>query len=375
MITAAPNSKTKNKQMIENNFKIHQILTGENAFYHACNYEEITRQEMDSMDSSKALNKPIYTYTTENKVWRFAKDIFSVIIFPIGLYRLIHSLAGKIIVPASLYDHADLKRKNINLIDEWKLKRISIEVDGYIIDATIMGKASTLGNGRWLLSSNGNCEFYEDKLRDDSFKHILSELNGNAIVFNYPGVGSSTGMPNRNAMAKAYCAMLKFLEDQENGIGAKEIIGYGHSIGGGVQGDALLCYPLKQDVKYCFVKRQTFSDLDTTVSHLMHRLLGFLVKVLGWNMSSVESSKKLKAPEIIMQTADVSEYEDISGQSQKIKDDGVIPAEASLAKKLLDDKRPFVGEKYFLGIPEGHNDSLSNPDHLVTKIKEMLKTT
>lgn len=365
------------KQMSEKSISIKQILSGENAFYNQFNYKDVTSQEMAS---SKPLNKPIYTYNTENKVWRIVKDIFSVIIFPIGLYRLIHSLAGKVIVPASSptlmgypSDHADQSRKAVNLNDKWKVKRISVEVDGYIIDAAIMGKASTLGNGRWVLSSNGNGEFYENKLQDSSFKHILSELNGNAIVFNYPGVGSSTGMPNRNAMAKAYRAMLNFLEDQEKGIGAKEIIGYGHSIGGGVQGDALLSHELKQDVKYVFVKSRTFSDLSTTASHLTNRLFGFLVKVLGWNMSSVKSSKKLKAPEIIMQTAKVSNYTDISNHSEKIKHDGVIPAEASLAKKLLDDQKTFLGKKYFLGIPEGHNDDLSNPAHLVEKIKEMLK--
>lgn len=333
------------------------------------------------MASAKPLNNATYTHNTENKVRRVVKDIFSVIIFPIGLYRLIHSLAGKVIVPASSpalmgysSDHADRSRKAINLREEWKVKRISVKVDGYTIDATILGKACTLGNGRWVLSSNGNGEFYEDKLGDHSFKDILSKLGGNAIVFNYPGVGSSTGMPNRNAMAKAYRAMLNLLEDQEKGVGAKEIIGYGHSIGGGVQGDALRSHELKQGVKYTFVKSRTFSDLSTTASHLTNRLLGFLVKVFGWNMGSVESSKKLKAPEIIIQTANVSDYTDISGQSTEIIHDGVIPPKASLAKKLLDDKQSLPGNKYFMGIPEGHNCRLNDPTHLVAKINEMLKT-
>jgi Chlamydia CHLPS protein (DUF818) len=127
-------------------------------------------------------------------------------------------------------------------------------------------------------------------------------------------------------------------------------------------------------VKYVFVKSRTFSDLSTITSDLTNRLLGFLVKVFGWNMSSVESSKKLTAPEIIMQTASVSDYTDISGQPEKIIDDGVIAAKASLAKKLLDDQQPLVGNKYFMGIPDGHNENLIDPTHLVGKIKEMLQT-
>jgi len=364
--------------MNTNNISIKKILSGESAFYNQSNYEEVTRKEMAS---ARPLNSATYTYNTENKVWRVVKDIFSVIIFPIGLYRLFHSLAGKVIVIASSptlmqysSDHADQSRKAIHLNGEWKVKRISVEVDGYTIDATLLGKASTLGNGRWVLSSNGNGGFYEDKLRDHSFKHILSELDGNAIVFNYPGVGSSTGMPNRNAMAKSYRAILNFLEDQEKGFGAKEVIGYGYSIGGGVQGDALRSHELKQGIKYVFVKSRTFSDLSTAASHLTNRFLGFLVKVFGWNMGSVESSKKLKAPEIIMQTANVSDYRDISGQPEKIRHDGTISAEASLAKKLLDDKQPLLGNKYFMGIPEGHSWKLNDPTHLIAKINEMLKT-
>lgn len=352
-------------------FLVKQLLSGENAFYNQTDYEEITREEMES---SKPLNKPIYTHITENKIWRIVKDIFSVIIFPIGLYRLIHAIAGKIIVPASLRSSAYVNniRKTVNLKSEWKVKRISVEVDGYTIDATIMGLASTLGNGRWVLSSGGNGEFYENKLNNYFFKNILTQLEGNAIVFNYPGVGSSSGMPNRSTMAKAYRAMLNFLEDEKKGIGAKEIIGYGLSIGGGVQGEALSSHELKKNVKYVFVKDRTFSDLSTTASHLTIRLLGFLVKIFGWNISSVESSKKLKAPEIIMQTADVATYADVSDHPEKIKDDGVIFAKASLAKKLLEDKQSFVGKKYFMGISQSHNEYLWDATPLVAKINEML---
>jgi alpha-beta hydrolase superfamily lysophospholipase len=182
--------------------------------------------------------------------------------------------------------------------------------------------ARGINNGRWLLASNGNGEFYEYKLHDHTFKQILTQLNGNAIVFNYPGVASSSGWPNRFAMMKAYHALLNFLEDQEKGVGAQEIIGYGHSLGGAVQGDALLTHDFKQGIKYVFVKSLTFSNLRVTAALLTNRLLGLLVRVLNWNMGSEESSKKLRVPEIIMQTANVDNYTDISGRPELIIDDG-----------------------------------------------------
>ena len=283
-----------------------EILNGEKAFYNQPDYLQATRRDF-------AQNEPMpvnYKLVTEYNIIRIAKQIFSIIIFPILIHKFVHALVGKIVIlPASTpgimglpESHATDSRSKIRLEDDWKYKRITVEFDGYKLDAMIVGRASTLNNGRWVLASNGNGEFYEDTLGSHDFKQILSAVKGNAIVFNYPGVGASSGLPNRQAMAKAYRTMLNFLEDRENGIGAKEIIGYGHSIGGGVQGDALKTHKLKKDVKYVFVKSRTFSNLST-LAHL--RGLGFLVKLLGWNMDPVESSKKIQAPEIILQTASV----------------------------------------------------------------------
>lgn len=352
-------------------------LNGDRAFYNQPDYLSATQRDF-------AQNEPLpvnYTWNTENKIIRIAKQIFSIIIFPIGIYKLLHILAGKILLPASspslmgfTENYANDRRSNIPLNGDWKYKRITIEVDDYKIDAAIVGKASTLNNGRWVLSSNGNGEFYEGKLSYNSdFKQILSQVNGNAIVFNYPGVGASSGLPNRHAMTNVYRSMLNFLVDQKNGIGANEIIGYGHSIGGGVQGDALKTHKLKKDVKYVFVKSRTFSDLSTIASILTSKLLGFLVKILGWNMDSVESSKKLQSPEIIMQTANVKDYEVIN-DSSKIIDDGIITANTSLAKALLEDNKCPKKNKVFIGMPELHNDELKDPSFLAQKIESLLKT-
>lgn len=354
------------------------ILSGDKAFYKQTDYESATKRDLAQ---NKPLSEVSYTWNTEHKTTRIAKLILSIIIFPIGMYKLLHVLAGKVaLLPASNptimrifhgypKDYANILRKEIEIDpseDGWKHKRITVEVDGYKIDAMITGKASTLSNGRWMLFSQGNGEFYEEKLAginpgtlQNDVQSILSEVKGNAIVFNYPGVGSSSGLPNRHAMEKAYRAMLNFLEDRENGIGAQEIIGYGHSIGGGVQGDALKTHELKKDINYVFIKSRTFSSMSAAASFLTLKPLGFLVKMLGWNMGSVESSKKLQAPEIIMQTVSKPLCEELS-DSSLIVNDGVIHPDASLAKKLLleSQKSPMIN-KTFIGIREGHNDGLS----------------
>jgi hypothetical protein len=352
------------------------MLHGEKAFYDQPDYLKSTRKDL----CQKRL--PVtYTWNTESKYRRIAKQILSIVVFPIGVYKLLHSLAGKAaILPSSNpslmgypKNHAAKSRRNICVYGDWKYKRITIAVDGYKIDAMIVGKASTLNNGRWVLASNGNSGYYEDKLSNSyDFKQVLSKVNGNAIVFNYPGVAASSGIPNRKGMEKAYRAMLAFLEDKKQGIGAQEIIGYGHSIGGGAQGDALGKHELKKDIKYVFVKKQTFSNLQQAVSNLMARPMGFLVKIMGWNIDSTASSKKLKVPEIIMQTAKVKDYEELK-DSTKIIDDGVIYAKGSLAKNLLDDQSCPKENKTFIGMSERHNDPLEDPTFLAEKIEASLK--
>lgn len=350
------------------------ILSGKNAFYNQPDYLASTVRDLKA---DKAL-PPIYTHNIESKIIRIVKAIFALIIFPIALYHLLHGLIGKIVLPASSptlmglsKNHANESRQNIHLSPEWKLKRITVEVDGYKIDGAIMGTEATLGNGRWVLASNGNGEFYEDKLSSYAFKTMLEAKKGNAIVFNYPAVGASSGLlPSRQAMTKAYKAMLTFLEDKEKGIGARQIIGYGHSIGGGVQGDALQTHPLPKVFKYIFIKSRTFSNLSSIAAHLVSIIpcVGLVVKMVGWNIDSIVSSKKLEVFEIILQTARVNKAEKLT-DSSKIIHDKVIPAEVTLGKALLDDDSCPKDNKLFIGIPEYHNQPLQDFSFLTSHIE------
>lgn len=353
----------------ENKSSFADILSGKNAFYKADDYVETTKRDF----SVKSTLPATYVWNTQGKIMRVVKTIFSYLFFPV---LLVHSLAGKHtgLLPASNLEmmgldegHAVRSRKNMDFDGEWKYKRFTIDVDGYQIDTVITGKASTLGNGRWVVDSNGNGEFYEYKLKDREFTQFLTGMNSNGIVFNYPGVASSSDGPSRYAMAKAYRAVLKFVEEE---IQAKKIVGKGFSIGGGTQGDALNNYKLKPDIKYVFIKIKTFYDLAAAASYLTHPILGGLVKLLGWNLSSVESSKNLPVPEIVVQTAAVDEPEELK-DSSKLIGDGVIANEASLAKVLLDDDSCPKHNKTFIGVYGGHNTPFDTSS-LIKKAKEYL---
>jgi len=351
---------------------------------------------------------PSRTFESNSKVWRIAKEvlyalgaafllyssfyllgsyftIFQTLGLPtpfilpaipltfVPLSRWAHSLPGSLIVPASSYTHSELSpfRKNLkevcNRLD-FQIKRFSIQVDGEQIDAVMLGKIENLQNGRWTLVSGGNGECYEYST-DDSLMRLLNHLGSNAIVFNYPGVGASSGKPNRDLMIGAYEALLKVLEED---IQAKTIFGYGHSIGGGVQAEALKGHQFKSGVKYLSIKSRSFSDLSETAANLMFKPLDLLVRLLGWNLETAKCSKELtKCPELILQTAKSSPYSEIS-RLEDIVHDEIIDPSHSLAAKLLKDK---PSHKYLMGIPDYHNDGLSKEScaAISKKAEEMLQ--
>ena len=338
-------------------------LSGEEAFYNTPKYKERTKREMARV---KPL-APSYCYQSEHSSFSF---------------NFMHALAGRVaLLPASTpqilgypSDYADQQRSKLEMDSIWHYKRFSILVDGDLVDATVIGRISTLGNGRWVLASNGNGEFYEEKLsRNKWFRTFIKDLDANAIVFNYPGVGASEGSPSRDTMVKAYKGFLTFLEDKNKGIGAKTIVGFGHSIGGAVQTEAFKDHLLQSNIKYALVKSRTFSDMRAAASDLIHPALGMAVGVLGWGMDNKNGSKNLSIPEIILQTAAVDEYEVLT-DSSKIIGDGIVSKEAALAQVLLDDPSCPKANKVFIGIPETHNEAISDPSFVAQKTLKLLKS-
>ncbi len=350
------------------------ILYGPNAFYNKRDYYGETRKELDRLEPPK---EPSYRCTIEPKVWRVAKKIFSFIVFPIALFDLWHVVLGKFLliraasplVVGSTSEHALKLRKNVSLSTQWKIKRIAVEVDGYTVDAAIVGRAETLGNGRWVLAANGIEGFYEKQLKNHNFKKILRETGANGLVFNYPGVGSSSGWPSRSGMIKAYQAMVEFLE---KGIGANVIISEGYSMGGGVQSAVYSNHTFKDGIQYLMIKNRTYCDLSSAVYHFFGTIAGVVLFFMGWNICSEKFSKKTKVPEIILQTANVDQAKEISTVTA-IKHDGIVHANAAYAKPFLAWEKDQ--NRRILGIPEQHADYLkaSTVEKLTETIKEILK--
>lgn len=279
----------------------HTLLQNENgkkAFYDQPGYGERTLADF------KAKRTPVtFICNTEFRIVRFVKQILSIIIFPIYLYKMAHSLVGRRILPIF-----DVTKKNDdplptaqNIEDEnEKFKPITVEVDGVEIDGLITGTPATLNNGRWILMSSNDNNGNKYPICSYEFQ---SSLSANMLTFNFPDIKNSSGRISRQAMVKAYQAMLKFLES-DNGIKAKEIIGFGHSYGAAIQAEALSTHKLRDGIKYVFVTSRAFSSLTKVPAILKSRINSLLVKLFGWNVDVTKFTANLKAPEVTVDPFD-----------------------------------------------------------------------
>lgn len=254
------------------------------------------------------------------------------------------------------------------------------EVDELTLDTMIVGKKETLSEGRrWLLISAGNGEFYELICCDPDLYSLANRLKANILLFNYPGVGASQGTVNATTLGKAYHAMLRLLEDKEEGIGAKEIIGYGHSLGGGVQAEGLNIHKLDPNIRYVFLKSRTFSTVGDEAGSFLTGIscLGATLSLLNLNLDCVSSSKKLKCREIILQTTTDNKYVELTPESDLKKllpdRDPVITREATLVKALLTDPGCPKESKRIIGIPQDHNGGFPSINFLTNLIEEEIQ--
>ena len=259
------------------------------------------------------------------------------------------------------YVDLDILRMKSAYLEGWKVKRLSVKVDNCIVDASIFLRPIYENTGRWVLISLGLGDFYERIFSSANIQNLLISLQANCLLFNYPGVGCSTGSPSRSGMIASYHAMLRYLEEN---IQAKEIIGYGHSLGASVQAEALLNFTLSNNIKYCFIKDRGFANLRTVVEHQMGSAVAQLIDILGWKFSSVESSLKLEAPELIIQTVD---------DEGKFIDDGQIPANATLGQALFPNDAGETNRKRLLKVTQKHNEPMTDLAPLVCEVNQLLK--
>lgn len=307
-----------------------KYLAGKNAFFNDADYTNKLKKEFNAPAASCLYqankNNPIDTHSQDSLPALFAKPL---------------------IIPAMIRP-TQFGTTLSEQPDPWKFKRLTVQTkNGLDLDAAIMGRPSTLPNKKWVLVSVGRRDLYEERLVSKAFQNFLTQINANALLFNYPSIGASKGNRNTKNLVESYQTMLHFLEDNKQGIGAKTIIGYGYSLGGGIQGESLKTYNLqdglKKGIRYIFIKDRTFSSLERACKSITKGCLDWMIPHAQLSLDSVESSKKLaelQIPEIIIQTTD-AERNTIS--------DGVISKNAALQTAIQTLSFP---NKWFINFTE-----------------------
>lgn len=264
---------------------------------------------------------------------------------------------------------ANQLRADIPLKSEWKFKRLTIDVNGHLVDAVIVGKPSTLNNGKWMIVANRINEVYEEKLKPGSdFMQLVDKLNCNAIVLNYPAVGQSAPKKGwgqnslrRDSAALSSEAALQFLEDKDKGIGAKTIISYSHLSGGWVQEDVLRVHALRPAIKYVVVRNNPIAERGSNSSFFK-----YVLDFTGLDFFNVRTSNTLEIPEVILSPAKVVVSEELH-ESSKLSKNG-----HPLANAILNDPSCDKTRKLIIGTPEHYEGEIHDPKFLAEKIDLLL---
>jgi alpha-beta hydrolase superfamily lysophospholipase len=104
----------------------------------------------------------------------------------------------------------------------------------------------------------------------------FNEMGFSMLIFDYPGFGSSTGIPNEYNCIKCSEKFYKYLIDVQN-FTNKDIILYGESIGGSIAASLANIY----NVKY-LVLQSTFTDVKEIIKNIISFDV-FMVNNIGFN--------------------------------------------------------------------------------------------
>ncbi len=274
-------------------------------------------------------------------------------------------------------------------LQRWNLERMTIRVDNDFIDVAL-AKCTDFSTKRWIIYTGGNGESMAATLPtrrhlfslEESLKYnakqlhefsrewgeiqtqeflacdvmrLADKLDSNVLFFDYPSIGKSRGQLSAEHIKRAYLGVLQYLEDEKSGPGAKEIIGYGRSLGGAIQAHALDGYTFKQGTRYAMVKDRTFGNLNETIRSLFGTAIAHLASFIGYfDYEPSAQSQRLQVPEIVVQCTK--------------ENDGMISSKCSLQEALR--KTEAVGNKTFINADdaEGDFDFISHNSRLPQRV-------
>lgn len=216
--------------------------------------------------------------------------------------------------------------------EKFECRRVCMDKSGISYDAFAFEHETTKGNGQWVVIAGGNCMIGE--YHGDEFVRDFKEKGFNVLFVNGPGVGCSTWFPTSYSIGAGQEAGLQFLEKV---AGAKKILQYGLSLGGGAIGEAVQYHDYKVDeIDYLVWSDRSFDTLSNAASSMVTKAVKPIFFLLGIELNGVKGAKKLQElgiPLIVTQNSQLVAGNgllplDLDGEDAGT--DGVIPNATSM---------------------------------------------
>lgn len=276
--------------------------------------------------------------TTAQKVGRVFYLILSIIIFPIGIARLIgyaihQAFLHKTILPLNgkpgPYKQGKVAEALEDLSRNHNAEQIRVPTPhNDHLDALFI--PGTAHPEKVILFACPNNAYAAEMLTSD-IKKMVSELGASCCAANPPGVGNSEGSVSLENLDLTVYSMLHYLTEEKK-IKPEDIVVYGYSIGG-----MELCRGVKlfeeehPEVKIDVVHDRSFSSLTTIIKEVVRKdlssCLAPLAQFTAWSSGLISDAK--------------DSFDHLRGRKLVIyhTNDESIPYPASLAQAIFNDER------------------------------------
>lgn len=307
----------------------------------------------------------VFNYdSTSNKIARVAYLVFSILVFPVGIVRLIGyainiNATKNAILPGVDTCKEALKNARERVLNHSEFisrcQRHTIETADHVkLDTIVVNNLEQIkkpiNEQKFVVFFTGNSGSYEGAF--DELLHFSNETGANVYTGNYRGVGESEGFPTGfKDLVMDGEAMIQFLLSK--GVKSKNILIYGWSMGGAV-GTHVAALHQKTGDEMNLANDRSFASFVKEVKELLGKIghsflnhrgclvritgafitvgipiaLG-LIQALGWNFKNVEQYKKINGHKFIIYHPE----------------DGIIPYKASLYKVIKESQMTKADKK------------------------------
>lgn len=305
-----------------------------------------------SQDIFKTAEKTAKKNRLINKITRITWNIFSIIVFPIGIARLTvfaaKQLASFVILPAAGMFNLEEKKKELKKNPSPQLQKeidkllglhrargtfikdpsknaeqVTVRTaDGIDLDTlTIEHKSQQSqphAQQKWIVYFLGNVSCYEDCL--DELKVISDQTEASVLVGNFRGVMRSKGSAkSSHDLVLDGEAMVQSL--LQKGVTPENILIHGWSLGGAV-GTQVAALHQEEGHEMHLCSERSFSSTEDVIKSKIKGPFGAIaapiVRAAGWEFDSLQKFQTIKGHKFTIHA----------------KEDGLIRHKASLYKRL-----------------------------------------